>query len=259
MTPPALPESEGFPANPPFRPYAPAELQRVDFSRPASPIPPDSDEDEFDETDEPEEEEHEEEEQDPGPSLRELHDDILAGNAESVRANRRMIEFLKQFGTLLNALSSTVNDSHRSLRTLQSSQVNPASNPVSDLALPLVEVADRISRVLEGFETAPPPVQSWWPGGAKSSQPWQSAWTRQREAVSILHGHMLTLLNRAGITRMNPVGQAFDPNAMIAVESVTDPSKPDHTVLAELLPGWVSSSGSIVRPAQVRVSRSQKA
>jgi molecular chaperone GrpE (heat shock protein) len=65
-----------------------------------------------------------------------------------------------------------------------------------------------------------------------------------------------TLLRRAELVRPEAVGRRFDPATMIAVESVRDAAHPDHTVLAELLPGWVHApSGRLVRAAQVKVSR----
>ena len=51
------------------------------------------------------------------------------------------------------------------------------------------------------------------------------------------------------------VGKPFDPNTMTALDSAVDPRLPDHTVLAEMLPGWQHDGGQLLRPAQVRVSR----
>ena len=67
---------------------------------------------------------------------------------------------------------------------------------------------------------------------------------------------MDTLLVRAGLQRISVAGDRFDPGSMTAVDVITDPSLPDHTVVAEILSGWQQSAGGrVVRPAQVKVSR----
>ena len=78
----------------------------------------------------------------------------------------------------------------------------------------------------------------------------------QADALGILGSHLEVLLARAGLRRLAAVGEPFDPATMTAVESAVDAGKPDHTVLAELLPGWChAATGELLRPAQVRVSR----
>ena len=78
----------------------------------------------------------------------------------------------------------------------------------------------------------------------------------QADALGILRGHLTTLLKRADLVQLEVLDRPFDPNTMTAVESAVDPAKPDHAVLAELLPGWRhAATGQLLRPAHVRVSR----
>ncbi len=78
----------------------------------------------------------------------------------------------------------------------------------------------------------------------------------QADALEILRSHVGLLLQRADLERMQVLGEPFDPGTMMAVESAVDPAKPDHTVLAEILPGWRHAhTHQLIRPAQVRVSR----
>jgi hypothetical protein len=196
---------------------------------------------------------------DGGITLDQLHDELVAGSAETRRGNRRMLEVLKNFGGVLDALSSTVNDTHKAVRALPAG--SPARPPEGgglprEWAVALAELADRIGRVNDGFSRPPAAATGWWPGSRKAETAWKEAWAMQADALEILGGHMAALLARAGLVRLAVVGQPFDPETMTAVESAVDAGKPDHTVLAEILPGWRhTATGELLRPAQVRVSR----
>lgn len=211
----------------------------------------DADGGEDDETDE------EEEEDEPGVTLGELHEELIATTTETRRGNRRTLEVLKNFGAVLDALSATVNDTHKAVRALPTApRPTDGGELAREWALALVEMADRIGRVAEGFARPPAVTASWWPGARKSAAAWHDAWAMQSAAVAILRSHLESLLQRAALVRMEVVGRPFDPATMTAVESVVDDAQPDHTVLAELLPGWRhATGGQLIRPAQVRVSR----
>lgn len=197
------------------------------------------------------------EEEEPGVTLGELHEELIATTTETRRGNRRTLEVLKNFGAVLDALSATVNDTHKAVRALPTApRPTDGGELAREWALALVEMADRLGRVAEGFARPPAATASWWPGARKSAAAWHDAWAMQSAAVGILRSHLESLLQRAALVRMEVVGRPFDPATMTAVESVVDDAQPDHTVLAELLPGWRhATSGQLIRPAQVRVSR----
>ncbi|MCX6874924.1 MAG: nucleotide exchange factor GrpE [Verrucomicrobia bacterium] len=193
-----------------------------------------------------------------GITLDDLHEEMVATAAEARRGNRRMLEVLKNFGTVLDALSATVNDTHKAVRAIPAPGARPAEGTElpRDWALALVDLADRIERVSGGFSRPPAAGSSWWTGARKARAAWSEAWAMQADALGILRGHLAALLQRAGLKRLVVVGKPFDPHTMTALESAVDPAKPDHTVVAEMLPGWQHAlTGQLVRPAQVRVSR----
>jgi hypothetical protein len=202
----------------------------------------------------------EEGEDEPGITLDQLHEELIATTTEARRGNRRTLEVLKNFGAMLDALSATVNDTHKSVRALPAS-LRPAAGDESgelarEWALALVELADRLGRVAEGFDRPPAVTGSWWPGAHNATAAWREAWARQADAFDILRSHLESLLKRAALMRLEVVGKPFDPATMTAVESAVDPAQPDHTVLAEILPGWQhAATRKLLRPAQVRVSR----
>lgn len=208
---------------------------------------------------EPNDEDYLEDEAEFGITLDSLHQELIASTEETRRGNRRVLEVLKNFGGLLDALSATSNDTHKAVRDLPG--IAGTAPPTGDglpqsSALSLVELADRIDRVAHGFTRTPATREPWWPGARRQVTAWREAWEMQADAVAILRSHLAATLQRAGLERLNVLDRPFDPNTMTAVESTVDLEKPDHTVLAEILPGWRNTAvGQLVRPAQVRVSR----
>jgi molecular chaperone GrpE (heat shock protein) len=211
------------------------------------------------ETEEEDEDEEVEElvEEEAGVSLAELHEELIATATEARRGNRRTLEVLKNFGAVLDAMSATLNDTHKAVRTLPTTPRGTDTGELPrDWAMALIEMADRLCRVADGFSRPPTTATPWWPGARQSIAAWRDAWAMQSAAVGILRSHLESMLQRACLVRLEVVGQPFDPATMTAVESVVDVGKPDHTVLAELLPGWRhATTRQLMRPAQVKVSR----
>jgi molecular chaperone GrpE (heat shock protein) len=124
----------------------------------------------------------------------------------------------------------------------------------------VAELLDRINRIAKALETVP--NTSWW--GSQAA--WRQAWERQRQAVRIVQGHVLSLLDTLGVdvvgkseSGASPVeaNGTFDPQTMVAVEAEENPNYPDHTVLEVLAPGYILGD-KLLRPAQVKVSRQPK-
>jgi len=191
----------------------------------------------------------------PDVSLDSLHEELMAGASEARRGNRRTLDVLKNFGTVLDSLSAMMEETRKTVRS--SGAASTAEDSLSrEWALALVEMADRLARISDGFSRPPEPGGGWWPGARKRHAAWAEAWAMQADALGIFRSHLDSLLARAGLERLRPTGQPFDPAVMTAVESAPDADRPDHTVLAELLPGWRrTTTGELIRAAQVRVSR----
>ena len=194
-------------------------------------------------------------------TLNEVREEIAASTGENRRTARRMLDGLKQFSEVLDAISGTVNDVHRQLRAENAARTS-ASSAGAENRLPqahlmgLVELADRLRRLTLAFERQPPQGSAWWPGTARRLQAWEDAWRTQSEAVGILSGHLETLLRGVELRRIPVLGLPFDPTCMSAVEMVQDARVPEQTVLEELVSGWTHGpNGQVLRPAQVRVAR----
>lgn len=78
-----------------------------------------------------------------------------------------------------------------------------------------------------------------------------------RQAVELMDRKLRKELGAAGLERMDPVGQVFDPAVMEAV-STLEPPRPeaDHQVSATFQAGY-RFKGALIRPARVQVYSSQ--
>jgi molecular chaperone GrpE (heat shock protein) len=184
-------------------------------------------------------------------ALAEIREELAGASAENRRNTRRVFDALKQFGAVLDALSATVNSLHESTRP-----TIPASPPASGSPIGTIELADRIDRIALAIKRIPAPPRPWWPPARRAHEAWSADSRRLAESFVMLTTHARSLLASSGLEHIACEGEIFDPTCMTAVESVSAPHVPDHTVVAEILPGWRESGGGrIIRPAQVRVAR----
>jgi molecular chaperone GrpE len=78
-----------------------------------------------------------------------------------------------------------------------------------------------------------------------------------REAVGLVDRKLRKELESAGVERIDPVGQPFDPSMHEAVSAVPPPRPDlDHTVSATFQTGY-RFKGALVRPARVQVYSAQ--
>jgi hypothetical protein len=177
-----------------------------------------------------------------------VREEIAASSADARRNARRIFDALKQVGGVLDAMSVTLESVHRSVRDRDSAATVQAEGDQIE-SMGLVELADRVDRIRSAIERRPE-ARSWWPGAQRHVAPWREDRERLAEAFFILASHIDGMLKRAGLQRMQVVGAPFDPSCMTAVEATVDDSVPDHTVLEEIVPGWIhGASNQTVRPS----------
>jgi molecular chaperone GrpE len=73
------------------------------------------------------------------------------------------------------------------------------------------------------------------------------------EGVKMIFKQMNDTLERKGITRINAVGETFDPNIHEAVMQVASDDHPENTVVVELQKGYILHD-RVIRPSMVTVS-----
>ena len=183
------------------------------------------------------------------PDLYAFHQQLAAANAEARKANRRSAEAISQWGDTLARFEGTLAPLRESVAALAAAQPKEGRMARAH-CLVLVELLDRMHRIARAFQS-PPPQGPWWRG---TDAPWRKAWDTQRQGFNILVSHLEELLKKEGVTRLDTLGQPFDPAVMTAVAAEPDATRPPQTVLEELAAGY-RRHGELLRPAQVKVSR----
>lgn len=187
------------------------------------------------------------------PDLYSLHEQLVAANAESRKANRRTAEAISQWGQVLTRFEEGLGPLRETTAQLAAAQ--PRSGSLSRThCLALAEVLDRLHRLAQAFESPPPAEKNWWGGRTRSVDAWRQAWETQRQGLDILVGHLEALLAKEGVSRLETTGRPFDPTVMMAVATEPDATRPPQTVLEELAAGY-RWHDELLRAAQVKVSR----
>jgi molecular chaperone GrpE len=73
------------------------------------------------------------------------------------------------------------------------------------------------------------------------------------KGMELIYGGLLQVLERAGLTRIEALGQTFDPRLHQAVEIAEDERRRDHEIVQELLPGFKFRQ-QLLRPSMVKVA-----
>ena len=183
------------------------------------------------------------------PDLYAFHAQLAAANADARKANRRSAEAISQWGDTLARFEGTLAPLRETVAVLAAAQPKDGRMARAH-CLVLVELLDRMHRIARAFQS-PPAKTSWWHG---NDDAWRKAWETQSQGFSILVGHLEALLKKEGVSRIDTLGQPFDPAVMTAVAAEPDATRPPQSVLEELAAGY-RRDGELLRPAQVKVSR----
>lgn len=74
------------------------------------------------------------------------------------------------------------------------------------------------------------------------------------KGVEMLYRQLMQALEQAGMTKIETVGQPFDPKLHEAIMQVDDDSVPEDTVVEELRAGYMLNE-RVIRPSMVKVSK----
>ena len=150
----------------------------------------------------------------------------LLADAED-RAARHRADFLRAIAELENVRK-------RSAREIESAR----QFGVERFAADLLPVADTLALALESADSA------------------DAATLAQGQAAT--QRLLLKAFERAGLTTVDPAGQAFDPAVHEAMAMQPSADHPPHTVLQVIQKGWLLN-GRLLRPARVIVSEAAPA
>jgi len=80
-----------------------------------------------------------------------------------------------------------------------------------------------------------------------------SAYLEYRKGFELIRRQLIETLTKQGLTRINSVGQEFNPHFHHAIERVETTEHADGIVIGELQPGYMFHD-KVLRPAMVRVA-----
>lgn len=163
-------------------------------------------------------------------------DAALAGAVERIAALEAENGKLKD--QALRALAETENIRRRSERERE----DTAKYAISGFAKSLLDAADNLRRAIDAV-----------PAEAVETDP---ALKTLVDGVAATERQLLAAFERHGVTRIEPVGEAFDPNFHQAMFELPGTGKPSGTIVQVVQPGYVLQ-GRLLRPAMVGVAKGE--
>ncbi|WP_221938858.1 nucleotide exchange factor GrpE [Mycobacterium sp. KBS0706] len=180
-----------------------------------------------------------------GPEVEGVAESETAGvtdDAALAGALERIAELEAETGKLkdqaLRALAETENIRRRSERERE----DTAKYAISGFAKSLLDAADNLRRAIDAV-----------PAGAVEAD---AALKTLVDGVAATERQLLAAFERHGVTRIEPVGETFDPNFHQAMFELPGTGKPAGTIVQVMQPGYVLQ-GRLLRPAMVGVARAE--
>ena len=158
--------------------------------------------------------------------------DLATELADALRENAELRD------QLLRALADVENTRRRAARDKE----DTAKYAIAGFARDLLETADNLRRALDAV-----------PADAKTGD---AALSNLIEGVEATERQMLSVFAKNGLVKVDPVGEAFDPNYHQAVFEVPNSGQAPGTVAQVLQAGFVLN-GRLVRPAMVGVAKGE--
>lgn len=177
-----------------------------------------------------------------GPEVEGVAESEVAGDVALAAALERVAELEAETAKLkdqaLRAMAETENIRRRSERERE----DTAKYAISGFAKSLLDAADNLHRAIEAV-----------PAGAVEAD---AALKTLVDGVAATERQLLAAFERHGVTRIEPVGEVFDPNFHQAMFEVPGTGKPAGTVIQVMQPGYVLQ-GRLLRPAMVGVAKGE--
>src|SRR6195256_2029653 len=138
---------------------------------------------------------------------------------------------------LLRTLAEMENLRRRTEREVADARVYGVTNFARDI----VGVADGMERAMKALDDG---IRDKADAGVKALL----------DGVELTERELLKVLEKHGVTKLEPQGQKFDPNMHQAMFEIPDPSVPAGTVVQIMQPGYTIGE-RVLRPALVGVSK----
>ena len=147
---------------------------------------------------------------------------------------------LAENAELRDRLLRAMADMENLRRRTEREKTDTARYAISNFARDVLTVGDNLKRTVDHV-----------PAEAAAADPALKSFL---EGVELTERELLNVLERHGVTRIEPLGQRFDPNCHQAMYEVPDPSVPEGTVVDVMQSGYTIGDRCL-RPALVAVSK----
>ncbi len=169
---------------------------------------------------------------------------LAAVQGEALSPEQRIAQLEAEIASLkdqaLRAAAEAENVRRRARKDVEDASKYATSNIARDLVTVIENLQRAVGAVPEGERQAHPLLTSLWTG------------------VEMTLSEFLSVFERHGIRRVDPLGQAFDHQLHEAVVQVPDPTQAPGTVIQTIQAGYVLHD-RLLRPALVAVSKEAEA
>jgi molecular chaperone GrpE len=172
--------------------------------------------------------------------------DILKAEAQTVNADPSaklgadLDALLVENAEMRDRLLRTMADMENLRRRTEREKTDTARYAISNFARDVLTVGDNLKRTIDHV-----------PQEAAAEDP---ALKNFLEGVALTERELLNVLERHGVTRIEPLGARFDPNCHQAMYEVPDKDVPDGTVVEVMQAGYAIGDRCL-RPALVAVAK----
>ena len=147
---------------------------------------------------------------------------------------------LAENSEMRDRLLRTMADMENLRRRTEREKTDTARYAISNFARDVLTVGDNLKRTIEHV-----------PAEAAAGDPALKSFL---EGVELTERELLNVLERHGVTRIEPLGQRFDPNCHQAMYEVEDAAVPEGTVVDVMQSGYTIGDRCL-RPALVAVAK----
>ena len=170
----------------------------------------------------------------PAPSAKAEHQDTEAEVTTDLEA------LLSENADMRDRLLRTMADMENLRQRTEREKSDTARYAISNFARDVLTIGDNLKRVIEHV-----------PAEAAAQDPALKSFL---EGVELTERELLKMLEKYGVTRIEPLGQRFDPNQQQAMYEVPTTEVPEGTVVDVMQAGYTIGD-RVLRPALVAVSK----
>jgi molecular chaperone GrpE len=160
---------------------------------------------------------------------------------QPVAVPEREMELRQECADLKDRLLRTLAEMENLRRRTEREVADARAYGIANFAREVLTVADNMRRALDAVG----------PGPRASADDSTTAFL---EGVELTERELQKVLEKHGVTRIDPMGQKFDPNLHQAMYEVPDPSAPSGTIVQVVQPGYRIGE-RVLRPALVAVAK----